>query len=187
MVFIAIIQPKIHESNRRLLKCFHHVFILSCFHFISENLLNGHNSKKQLHIHKFRSSGTFAFRSSRTFFEKYKMFPEAATHLLKQLHKFSRFLHKMYWSSCTFFLSEAVAQIFQGFYTHLELNILLLKKVMKDIFDGWLKNFLQESNAVMLLDLHKFVESLAPILGIFCNFSIFLLATNLWSGAFGLG
>ena len=49
----------------------------------------------------FRSSRTLiSFRSSLTFIKKYEMFPEAATHLLKhkkyQLHKFSRFLHKIY-------------------------------------------------------------------------------------------
>ena len=49
----------------------------------------------------FRSSRTLiSFRSSLTFIKKYEMFPEAATHFLKhkkyQLHKFSRFLHKIY-------------------------------------------------------------------------------------------
>ena len=62
---------------------------------------------------------------------------------------------------------------------------------MKNIFDGWLKNFVQESKAVILLQLHRFIEpllnpkSLAPILGIWGKFSISLLATKLYAGAFG--
>ena len=56
---------------------------------------------------------------------------------------------------------------------------------------GWLKNFLQESNAGILLHIHRFLEalfnpkSLAPILGILGNISIFLLATKLCAGTFG--
>ena len=75
--------------------------------------------------------------------------------------------------------SEAAAQIFTVAVHNWYEDFHGLLRVMKKIFDGWLKNFLQESNAVILLHLHKFVESLAPILGIFGNFSIFLLATNL--------
>ena len=61
---------------------------------------------------------------------------------------------------------------------------------MKNIFDGWLRNFVQESNTVIPLDLHRFVEplfgshSLAPFLGFFGNFLIFLLATKLCADAF---
>ena len=61
---------------------------------------------------------------------------------------------------------------------------------MKNIFDGWLRNFVQESNTVIPLDLYRFVEplfgshSLAPFLGFFGNFLIFLLATKLCADAF---
>ena len=55
---------------------------------------------------------------------------------------------------------------------------------------GWLKNFAQESNAVILLHFPRFVEplfdpkSLVQTFGFFGNFSIFLPTTKLCAGAF---
>ena len=55
---------------------------------------------------------------------------------------------------------------------------------MKNIFDGWLKDLVQESNAVILLHLHRLVEtlfypkSLAPLLGILVIIHSFCLQPN---------
>ena len=129
------------------------------------------------------------FRSSRTFFlnifseaaacnfKKQEIFSEAATHLLKHKKYVQMQLHK-------FFTVSA-----QNIHT-LRVDFYNLSRVMKNIFDGWLKNFVQESNTVIPLHLHRFVgplfgsHSLAPFLGVFGNFSIFLLATKLCADAF---
>ena len=61
-----------------------------------------------------------------------------------------------------------------------------LSMVMKNIFDEWFKNFVQESDTVILLHLRWALfnpGSLAPILGILGNFSVFLLPTNSCSDA----
>ena len=177
MIFITIIQPKIHE----------HCFYFKLF-FTSKQFLSGHNSQKQSHIFfninnmfknsftncLFRSSRTFfliSFRSSGTFLKNHETFSGAATN--KKI------------------CSEAAAQNFTVTAHTLCEDFHGLSMFMKNIIDGWLKNFVQKSNAVILLNLHRFVESLfnpkflAPILRIFGNFSIFLLAAKLWSGAFG--
>ena len=86
----------------------------------------------------------------------------------------------MFKSSCTNFHSCSTKKFVWWFSWPI--------KVMKNIFDGWCKNFVQESNAVIL---RRFVESpsdpksLASILGIVGNFSIFLHAAKLCVGAFG--
>ena len=78
MIFITIIQPKTHK----------HRFYFKLFHFKIFLRLGGHNSKKKLHIFFQKQSHILffliSFRSSRTFLKKkHEIFPEAATHLLR--------------------------------------------------------------------------------------------------------
>ena len=74
MIFITIIQPKIHKADGvSRCKYVFIIFILICFHF-----------KTDLKVDIIlRSSSTFSFRSSRTFF--LNIFLEAAARSLKNI------------------------------------------------------------------------------------------------------
>ena len=74
MIFITVIQPKIHKSNGFLRICFQ----------IQNSFLSGHNFKKQPHIFSFnrfqkQSLNIFSKAAARSL-KNIEMFLEAATH-----------------------------------------------------------------------------------------------------------
>ena len=76
MIFITIIQPKIHKGNGFLRICF------QCFYFnlfsLQNNFLSGHNSKKQSHIF-FLSEAVIKYLSRSSHMLNIEMFLESAT------------------------------------------------------------------------------------------------------------
>ena len=175
MIFITIIQPKIHKSNE-FPQCFH-LFYFNRF-FTSKYFLSGHNFLSEAVSHFFL---LIDFRSTRTFF--LNIFSEAAARSLKKHWNVSRSSHTIFnikkYQLHTFFQKQS-HKFFHGFctkYTN------FVSKIFHNIFEGWLKNFVKNlTPSYFHTSLGRFARLLTPILRILGNFSIILLATNLCSG-----